>query len=107
MAAKKGQLQFVSEHATWGLPCQPRIVFIGGPSLIGQLQVLDKTIIFDKNPIDSLEVAFNIFQGLNIAYPVQSEQVWKLISVLVFGMDRTNLGLNSSTVAVLNKIINT
>jgi hypothetical protein len=94
------------EHQTWKLPCQPRLIFVGEGSLIGQLQVLDKTMIFEDNPMEALEVAFNLFQGLNVEYPIQSEQVWKLISVLVFGMDRKNLGMNSSTAAILNKIIN-
>ncbi len=106
MAAKNGQERFVEDHEVLGLTCQPRLVFIGHEKIVCQLNVLDKCIVFDKNPMDALEVAFGLFQGLNVAYPVQSQEVWKMISVLVFGLERKNINLNSSTVTVLNRILN-
>lgn len=53
---------------------QPRIHFIGKPVSVEELNIVNRKFLYE-DPLEAIETAYLFFNGLNIEYPEQSDQV--------------------------------
>lgn len=64
--------------------------------------VADQIYLFN-NPLDAVQSLYDFYNGLNIAYPSSSEQVWYIVGELLFEAGNKKY-LNSSAIAVLSNL---
>lgn len=64
---------------------QPTLVFIGPPSNIHSFFVVFDDIRYEcESIVECVQLAFAIFCALDVAYPVESEQIWLFLQETLF-----------------------